>query len=215
MLKENDAVIHNIYYGNGVIRKITDEKVYVEFKRGIRIFPYPAAFEKGYLQSISEEGFPKDDSEAYETELVQTETYSEEIEESEEMRTVNSLPEIFQNCRILDEYLSSADDLNKEFAINLIKRGTCFLAVKRNGSYRFYPSRFVGYANNNRNKHEVNDQKDGKVTNPAISAILKIKKPVANEKLNNEYIKFCDNLGFEARAKGAFGVARKFWEVQV
>ena len=56
MLKENDAVIHNIY-GNGVIRKITDKNVHVEFKRGIRIFPYPAAFEEGYLQSISEEGF--------------------------------------------------------------------------------------------------------------------------------------------------------------
>lgn len=36
-------------YGEGVIRRFTDEKVYVEFAEKKRIFPYPEAFEKEYL----------------------------------------------------------------------------------------------------------------------------------------------------------------------
>ena len=36
-------------YGEGVINKVTDEKVYVKFTCGMRIFTYPEAFEKEYL----------------------------------------------------------------------------------------------------------------------------------------------------------------------
>ena len=36
-------------YGEGEISKMTEEKIYVRFECGMRIFPYPEAFEKGYL----------------------------------------------------------------------------------------------------------------------------------------------------------------------
>ena len=44
------SVSHNLY-GKGEVVKITDDKVYVLFGNRQRIFPYPGAFEKGYLKT--------------------------------------------------------------------------------------------------------------------------------------------------------------------
>ena len=44
------SVSHNLY-GQGEIVKIKDDKVYVLFGNKQRIFPYPSAFEKGYLKT--------------------------------------------------------------------------------------------------------------------------------------------------------------------
>ena len=45
---EQSTVRHN-RFGTGTVRKIEDEKIYVDFDGGKRIFPYPDAIEKGYL----------------------------------------------------------------------------------------------------------------------------------------------------------------------
>ena len=45
------TVRHNLY-GKGEVTKITGDKVYVLFGKNQRIFPYPDAFEKGYLSTI-------------------------------------------------------------------------------------------------------------------------------------------------------------------
>ena len=42
------TVYHNLY-GKGEVIKVTDENVYVLFGKKQRIFPYPDAFEKGFL----------------------------------------------------------------------------------------------------------------------------------------------------------------------
>lgn len=43
------AIVFHKDYGKGVISKLTEEKVYVDFACGTRIFSYPHAFEKKYL----------------------------------------------------------------------------------------------------------------------------------------------------------------------
>jgi hypothetical protein len=129
------------------------------------------------------------------------------------MRTVESLNEIKVNMETLDKYLASKKDPEYTFAINLIRRGTCFIAMEKNGKYRFYPSRFIGYLNNGMNEHLNNRKKDGRVTNPAISEIIG-KIPTPNPVLENLYHEYCESLGFIANEKGAFGVERKYWEVK-
>ena len=47
-ITETSAVYHQ-NYGKGVVSKIKDEKIYVEFNGKPYIFNYPDAFEKGYL----------------------------------------------------------------------------------------------------------------------------------------------------------------------
>ena len=64
------------------------------------------------------------------------------------MRIIERLNEIRMNTKTLDKYLDSKTDPEYSFAIDLVKRGICFVVVKENGVHRFYPSRFVGYADN-------------------------------------------------------------------
>ncbi len=126
------------------------------------------------------------------------------------MELVRDLNDIHGNIRTLDNYLQDRD--LKDYAIGLIKRGTCFIAVKNDQGYSFYPSRFIGYKNNNHHAHIHNEGKDGRNTNSAINEILGC-DPMLSEELEQEYRRFCGVLGFVANAKGAFGVKRKYWSL--
>lgn len=129
------------------------------------------------------------------------------------MKTVSNLNELITNIQTLDGYLNAQVDPEYDFALNLIKNGTCFVAMEDSSVYRFYPSRFIGYADNSMDAHLNNVEKDGKETNPAISKILGA-KPSINSILNKEYARYCETLGFEPRDKGTFGSERKFWLIE-
>lgn len=126
------------------------------------------------------------------------------------MNTIKSKDELLQNIKKLDEYLSKEYGQEYEYAVNLIKRGTCFIVVKNEDDYKFYPSRFVGYYDNTMYKHQNNYDKDGRVTNVAINDIFGY-KPVVDAELDEKYKNYCNKLGFNAYKKGSFGVERKFW----
>ena len=128
--------------------------------------------------------------------------------------TVESLDEVLDNCATLDGYIESRKDPEYTYALDLIKRGTCFLAIEGEGEYRFYPSRFIGYYNNSMVQHENNGDKDGRVTNPAIAAAIDQGNPTPNSELDLLYKNYCNSLGFHASDKGTFGVERKFWVVK-
>lgn len=126
------------------------------------------------------------------------------------MKCVETLNEIIKNISVLDAYLDRKRDPEYSFALDLVKKGTCFIARRTECGYRFYPSRFIGYANNTMHKHLNNTEKDGKETNPAISDIIH-QKPVQNSELEQSYREYCSHLGFTAYEKGTFGVRRKYW----
>ena len=128
--------------------------------------------------------------------------------------TVESLDEVLDNCATLDGYIESRKDPEYTYALDLVKRGTCFLAIEDEGEYRFYPSRFIGYYNNSMVQHENNGDKDGRVTNPAIAAAIDQENPTPNSELDLLYKNYCNRLGFHASDKGTFGVERKFWVVK-
>jgi hypothetical protein len=69
----------------------------------------------------------------------------------------------------------------------------------------FGPSRFVGYANNNLSTHQVNEKKDGKVTNPAIDKVLGYSAE-ANAFLEGEHLRLCAQLGITGKS-----VVRRYW----
>ncbi|WP_051624116.1 hypothetical protein [Clostridium akagii] len=126
------------------------------------------------------------------------------------MVLVQNKSEILKNVTLLDDYITKAGEKEKEFALALIKKGTCFIVLKNEGSYKFYPSRFIGYSDNNIDAHLNNEYKDGKETNPAISSILGC-RPAFDLELEKEYKKYCRKLKFTPNQKGSFGVERKFW----
>lgn len=128
------------------------------------------------------------------------------------MKTIQNLNDLKANLQKIDEYLGSGKDPEYSFAIDLVKKGTCFVVMRVNDSYKFYPSRFVGYTRNNMDEHYGNEMKDGRETNPAISDILGC-KPLPNAEFDKYYKEYCEFLGFIANDKGSFGVERKYWDV--
>ena len=128
------------------------------------------------------------------------------------MKVVETLGEIIENTETIDKYLDLDGSDQEEFAKNLVKKGVCFIVLDKQSKLKFYPSRFVGYKNNDYQKHINNYEKDGKETNPAISKILD-SKPDASEDLEIEYSRYCMELGFASNKSGAFGVKRKYWKL--
>ena len=129
-----------------------------------------------------------------------------------QIELVKSREDIKHNTQVIDKYLDQKIEPEYSYALGLIKRGICFVVDDSSGRNRFYPSRFIGYAHNSRDKHDSNTSKDGKVTNPVISNILGL-KPEPNLELEKEYRKYCESLGIVARESGAYGVQRKFWKL--
>jgi len=124
------------------------------------------------------------------------------------MEFVKDLPDILDNIRTFDEYLK--DPAKQDFAIDLIKGGTCFVAVKKEQGYDFYPSRFVGYKDNSYDTYTRYKMEEGKDTVPVISQILK-HKPDPTQDMEEEYKKFCLKLGFTAKNSGEAGEEHKYW----
>jgi putative restriction endonuclease len=77
-----------------------------------------------------------------------------------------------------------------------------------NGKLLFGPSRFVGYINNSMSLHESNGERDGRITDKAITKILG--KKVNSREVEEEYIKFCEVLGIKIYSK-----KRVYWYKEI
>ena len=89
-------VYHNLY-GEGEVIKLTDENVYVTFGEKKRIFPYPEAFERGYLEvRTSPENHVKSSDDAESAESV--ELTPEDIKHRIMVIKVNQLYEDGSRC---------------------------------------------------------------------------------------------------------------------
>ena len=140
------------------------------------------------------------------------------------MKHVEKIADIKKNMSTLDKYLKDKESGEYDYAVDRIRDGICFI-VARDGSnnYTFYPSRFIGYKDNNMYSHENNYERDGRDTNVVISEILEIElmdmKNHNSEWINYEnlYKSYCKKLGFDARDKVPFrskqkeGSGRKYW----
>lgn len=124
------------------------------------------------------------------------------------MEHVKNMSEIIANITILDEYLQ--DSAKQDFALKLIRDGANFIAVKKDGGYRFYPSRYIGYKDNNHEAHIKYNLEEGKDATPIISQILR-HNPKASQDMETAYKAYCEELGFMAAEKGNGGIERRFW----
>lgn len=125
------------------------------------------------------------------------------------VKTVSTWPEIADNIQTLEEYKHSESQELRDYFRRLIKRGTCFIVSRVNGSLVFSPSRFVGYLKNSMEIHENNHMKDGRVTNPVIENITGCKFQI-DSALEHSYKQYCLSLGIKPNASGNFGVDRKY-----
>lgn len=127
---------------------------------------------------------------------------------------VEQKAQVLDNVETLNKYLGQADSAECRYAKGLIRRGHCFVVVDTADGYRFFPSRFVGYINNSMADHKKMGRektRDGKQTNPAISAILG--NLITNTEqqwssLEEAYKAFCKKLGTHP---GSIPFLRKYW----
>jgi putative restriction endonuclease len=89
------------------------------------------------------------------------------------MKCVKNWDEIRTNLLTLEEYRVSVDVSLAKYYRDLIRRGECFIVYVSENKTLFGPSRFLGYANNTRIRHDRNEAKSGIVTNTAIRKVLK------------------------------------------
>ena len=109
---------------------------------------------------------------------------------------INTKTQLINNLDRVEGYLSSPSDELFYSMASYIARGRVFVAYIVDGIYHFAPSRFVGYKDNTLVKHNNNNEKDGKITNHAISKILGAK--AFYPKLEDAYLKYCEWLGVTA-----------------
>jgi hypothetical protein len=130
------------------------------------------------------------------------------------MELINNVGELRANLLTLERYLNSYNSLEKDFHHKLIKRGINFVAYKKNDEWFFAPSRFVGYKDNNMTAHKKAKYINGGDTTRRISSnsILNFECQY-NPIMENEYRRFSNRLGFQAREKVAGGKGRKFWKI--
>jgi hypothetical protein len=128
------------------------------------------------------------------------------------MEFVTELDDILENIDTFEKYLQ--DPAKRDFAIGLVKEGTCFIAVKKEQGYSFYPSRFAGYKKNSYEAHLKRDKEGAKETIPSISQLLK-HKPDPSKEMEMEYKQFCKDLGFTANDKGFLGEEHKYWTIAI
>ena len=129
------------------------------------------------------------------------------------MEVITNLDDLDRNISQLASDLDSPDHARADYAKRLVKRGICFVVTERDEKPFFSPSRFIGYRENSRTRHESNYSRDGRVTNPAISSVLGA-NPSRSESLETEYRQFCARFGIISQGAGSFGVRRKFWDAR-
>ena len=133
------------------------------------------------------------------------------------MKFIETLKDLQVNLDTLENYLNSPLVKEREYALDRVKLGTCFVVYEINGQKHFAPSRFIGYKDNTMGKHDNNDAKDGRETNPAITRVLKTADASCSlgndELLDDSYKAYCIKLGIKPKENGAFGVERKFWNI--
>ena len=139
------------------------------------------------------------------------------------MKLIETVNDILDNAKLFDNYLNSNDAEEKDFALYCLTYGKCFVVIKNKETYKFYPSKYIGYQSNNKShyisetygavvlpeeKQKNNDAAyytfDGRMSNKAINKILK-GIPVKDEDLSDKFIEFCNRFGLKGSYK------KKFW----
>lgn len=119
---------------------------------------------------------------------------------------VETWTEIRQNLMTLNSYRTSVDFYEREFYVDRIRLGKCFVALETDEEILFGPSRFLGYVGNNIYRHEESEVKHGWDTNPAINAILGPCKP--NDEMEDAFVRFCSEWQISPANN-----RRKYWYV--
>lgn len=115
----------------------------------------------------------------------------EELVTDKILKLVENKLELQENSNIFNSYMNKKGTKEYKWALNLLRKGMCFLIIKKDEKYSFYTSRFIGYKGNTYLKHKEAKEKDGKETNSCLEKLLgsKFEEDKELERFYNEYLK--------------------------
>ena len=125
------------------------------------------------------------------------------------MKLVDTREEILQNAVLFDSYRYSKLLEDKKFYRESLRLGNIFLYFNINNKDIFCPSRFVGYKNNTRQKHEEFAQEHGTHSTQKIDTILG--KHTLKKELEATYQKLCNDVGVTPLNKKK----RQYWSMSL
>lgn len=140
------------------------------------------------------------------------------------MVLVENVQDILENAKRFDEYLAKGNKEEREFALQTLYAGRCFVVVRHGDEYKFYPSKYIGYKNNSESNYyeqlgdavPISSQQedrygdaalytfDGRMSNKAINKVLKC-TCVKDNDMSEKFIEYCNKFGLKGSYK------RKFW----
>jgi hypothetical protein len=122
------------------------------------------------------------------------------------MEFIQNIDDVVANLRVLKQYLKGSNATERDFANDMVRRGKTILVYKLNGSNHFAPSRFCGYKDNTMAAHLVNDEKDGRDTNPVLDELFG--KAFYRDGMEEKFLAYCSKLGIEPHDN-----KRRYWRV--
>ena len=117
-------------------------------------------------------------------------------------KLVETIDDVRVNIRYFDDRIEKQD----EDAFGFVKRGINFVVYRHREQYRFVPSRFVGYYQNNFHTHDQSNEKDGRKTSRRLDKLLE--KRAFNKELDDDYKKYCKELGVKPKV---YKNGRSYW----
>ena len=123
------------------------------------------------------------------------------------MNFVQTLDNVIANLYVLEGYRKGSNAMERDFAHDMVRRGKTILVYKLNGADHFAPSRFCGYKNNTMVAHLVNDEKDGRDTNPVLDELFG--KAFYRDGMEEKFLAYCAKLGIEPHDN-----KRRYWRLK-
>lgn len=123
---------------------------------------------------------------------------------------VENIEDVVANLVEFNRYGCSTDENDLHFFKEIIRRGKIFVCAAVDGKFFFCPSRFVGYKENTRVKHErcVKEfQRDGKITTPLLNKLFE-SKHTRDDEVEEEFLYLCNMLNIEPSKS-----IRSYWRV--
>lgn len=108
---------------------------------------------------------------------------------------IENRADVVKNIYTLYSYAKGSSPENRNWAIQKFKQGLCYVVEPFGDTLMFGPSRFVGYKDNNIDKHTSNHG-DGKQTNNKFRE-LKLYKEIEDNYLSVKFKHFMTELGIE------------------
>ena len=123
------------------------------------------------------------------------------------LQFVENIDDIIENIKTLEHYLNSEHAEDRDFAINLVKKGRALMAYKVNGKNHFGPGSFLGFKKNSRSAHIENEKRETRNGATIYQALLG--KPFTHAAIDKEFKEYADTLKGQTM-KGT----RKYWRVR-